>query len=163
MKDQIHFNPKMLVHEGGTKFYEVVEIWRPSASAHLLIRRWGKMSQQAYGGNTKIESFSAITSCTAMADSLKEEKRKRGYSRVYYEPFDKLKSHFLPNLEFSSLIMKNYGVDEGYQILELLSVTSSTISLEPVDAYDDAIKDSITIPIINTYVEPVRTSEWGSW
>lgn len=162
MKDQIHFNPKMLVHAGGTKFYEIVEIWRPSAEAHLLIRRWGKMSQQTYGGDARIESFSAITSCTAMAGSLLTEKRQRGYSRVYFEPFDKLKSHFSPNLEFSNLIIKNYGTGRGHEILELLSINNSELLetgyTDELDTYSDT-----AIPIVNTYVEPVRTSEWGSW
>ena len=72
--------PYYMVHEGGTKFYEVVRLTNDSNGRSIVFNRWGKVNDFHHGGGqTKQESFDNGFSADQTAIQKITEKEKRGY------------------------------------------------------------------------------------
>jgi predicted DNA-binding WGR domain protein len=160
MSDPIHITPKYYLHESGTKFYEVMEIWHPDQNRFLLVKRWGKVTARFGGGEHKIEPYLGQRACSAAADKIIHQKEGRGYART---PLDwglhagattflpstiekALKSHF-DNYAVLAGIMHQLGLEMG-----------AHMDTAVMDEADDIISEEPAV-----VPEPVRGEEWGSW
>lgn len=82
MSAKIRVRTAMLHHSGGTKFYEIVMLTNVNDGASVVLNRWGKMSDQEAGGQTKHEKFSGVGDADKAFASKETEKSKRGYARA---------------------------------------------------------------------------------
>lgn len=152
---EILIEPKYMVHEGGTKFYEVVQFYHVALHRYVLAFRWGKLSDFQGGGATKIEIHTDARKCQDAARKKIKDKSHRGYREVV-EVFG---LHGINKVDADLLPLKlgahydDKGVIEGVMSrLGLDSIYAQVV--ETIDT-DGDISDDI--------MEPVRSNDWGSW
>lgn len=153
---EILCEPKFLVHESGTKFYEVVEFYNVAAGKFVSVNRWGKIAAQHGGGETKVGQFIDICKCQDAARKKLLEKSGRGYSERtvrfgLHAGTSKIESETL-----LSELRKHYS-NEGviYTILSGLDINDS---LETVKTYSTASES-----VAEASPAFSRGEEWGSW
>lgn len=155
------------VHEGGTKFYTIIEIEDLDSTNHKshLIKIYGPLEK--YGSVTH-EEYTSSRGAYLAAESLKKKKIARGYpfaSRVELFDFrgigelqkvidDRAEEHLV--LSVAKLLKKyNAEILNGVRALMSDKVISDDYGL------DDLVGDIKAKP--TSKPEPVRNSDWGSW
>ncbi len=146
------------MHEGGTKFYEVVQLYNADARKFILVKRWGKAAARVRGGEIKVEEFSTAQRLDAAADKVIREKQGRGYSATKPDAAGALHtrggSSFASETDFGNTLSMHYGPN-GTRIREVLG-----LSLGAVNPDDD---DDDEVVVEEPQPEPDRGETWGSW
>lgn len=147
---KIHIESKFLAHEGGTKFYEVVEFWNTEQSKYVVVKRWGANGSV---GQKSIEAFSVLRKAQQHADKTISSKVSRGYEITP----SSYGLHGIGASEVSvddgainRLVRDHYG--SGEEILEELGLFEREID-----------PDEGEIVYEEPEPEPERGEEWGSW
>jgi predicted DNA-binding WGR domain protein len=145
-----------LAHEGGTKFYEVAQLYNADGGKYILVKRWGKMGQRVRGGEIKIEEYNSGSRLRVAADKALRDKQSRGYSIIKPDAGGALHTHnssYTSEAEFKDTIVMHYGPN-GPRVFANLT-GQSTYSV------DDERDDSIVVE--EPQPEPDRGNTWGSW
>lgn len=153
---EILVESRYLTHEGGTKFYEVIQLYNVSQRRFVSIRRWGKMTASDGGGDVKIESYGDVRQCQNASVKILNEKEKRGYSRAT----PPLSGLALADKIYSSRVLEKLKVhyhdrDVATQVVSLLGIHEMR-EIEDTGIIDEGI-DEPTKP------EPERGGDWASW
>jgi predicted DNA-binding WGR domain protein len=73
------------VHEGGTKFYQIIAIRSLDEKRSVLVTHWGKypgrIPDPTWGGQRKVQVFSNPNEAFVALDRQRSVKRARGYGR----------------------------------------------------------------------------------
>lgn len=151
---EILIEPRYLTHEGGTKFYEVIQLYSVIQKRFVLVRRWGKMALRNGGGETKIESFGDLRRCQQASDRILADKSKRGYSRATM-------GFGLHGVERTSADKLRAALSQHYNdrdaVEQIVSMLGSDETASHVDS-EDVIEEGFEVK-----PEPVRDADWGSW
>ncbi len=136
-----------LLHEGGTKFYEVTEFALEGTSKVGHVTRWGPMSAQDSGGQ---QQFTA----EERAAVIIKKKQRRGYTTSTSEKVTRCTlKEFLKGGTFPTSI-KNFD-RQSLNELELYFTGIGDIE----DPYDPPVFK----PKAKKEPEVVRDENWGSW
>lgn len=145
-----------LVHNGGTKFYEVAQFRCETTGRFVNVFRWGKIAfMKTGGGQTKIEVFTNSVAAEHAADKKFDEKRRGGYEVSYgggplpdRVPHDMLGIKLGDNYSDAAVIdsiTANLGLNEF-----LTGITAAPGEENEICEIDDT-------------PEPIRGEEWASW
>lgn len=156
----VNVNVQFLVHESGSKFYEIVEFACNATGRYTTVRRWGKASLAKGGGQIKYEQWGSARHQTAAAVELQAEKVnpfKAGgpyLGRAFRHVFATGKSDFEHDM-LDEVLSAHYSADPDVKeyVLNALGVFRE-------DAAPTAIKvKEAAVP----KVDPVRAQDWASW
>lgn len=154
---QITTEPRYLEHEGGTKFYEVIEFWNPDDKKFVLAKRWGKIGTV---GETMIEEFNVMRACNAAAEKILKSKMGRGYAKSASSQGFHGRGRSFTSLELWNLLETHY---------QSRAFTTKIIHQLGLDKIQGMTADGIIIDEINDIVteepgpEPDRGESWGTW
>jgi len=150
---KIHIESKFLAHEGGTKFYELVEFWNSEQGKYVVVKRWGANGSV---GQKSVEGFPVLRKAQQVADRTVSSKVNRGYnitSSSYGLHGLGVSELSVENGDLGRAIQNHYGsTDEIWEALGLFEI------LLPADDVTEA--DIISE---EPEPEPERGEEWGSW
>lgn len=147
---------KYMAHEGGTKFYEVMQFYHVEAKRFMVINRWGKIQDREHGGQIKIEKFTDVRQAQDAANQKIQEKSKRGYVPTG-APFG---LHSGPKQLKADAIRLRLG--GHYRNVELIDAIVAYLDVPDelahlaTDTADDVIEETP-----EAYVP--RGDDWASW
>jgi predicted DNA-binding WGR domain protein len=149
--------PRYLAHEGGTKFYEVIEFWNPDDKKFVMVKRWGKVGT---AGETMVEEFNVMRACNAAAEKILKAKMSRGYQRdSSTEGFHGRGRSFaerelMPALDthYRSIALTRKVID----MLNLSKIRGMEADMMIVDELSDIVVEE-------PGPEPDRGESWASW
>lgn len=153
---EILIESRYLAHEGGTKFYEVIQLYDVDRKRFVLVRRWGKVVMRNGGGDTKVESFGDLRRCQQAAGRILVEKNKRGYARA---------AAGIGGLHVVERIRSDKAAQELSGHYNDRATVSQILSMLGLD-------DEMSSPKFENVIiqegfelrpEPVRDADWGSW
>lgn len=155
----IFVKPNLLVHSGGTKFYEVIIYVNESSGKAVVVKRWGRIESRSVGGQQKFENHLNADSANKSAGKVIAEKLRGGYEIQAPDASDSLFQRRGPmeikDADFSALAVENYG-DR--------STASGLVSYLRIAEGEASASDSATQPTRKrNEPEPVRSEDWGSW
>lgn len=156
----------LMMHEGGTKFYEVVQLHAADIKQHVLIKRWGKTSALSKGGEIQVQIFGAARKAGQAADTVIRQKEGRGYAKRSVAIGLHGYGGTITNANLKSLLLDHYGRDNTVAILRefMTPLGEEKISgLEATSIWVDEIDDRGNIVIEEPPPEPERGDSWGSW
>jgi predicted DNA-binding WGR domain protein len=168
---KVAVNSRYMLHESGTKFYEIVTFSSEAMKRYVSVRRWGKISARSGGGEVKHESFGSAKQQSAAAHKLQAEKCNPKKTGGPYKPSD-AKALVIPSgvHEFQhdmldEVLRKHYSYSAiGDHVLKQLNIggQADEVSDEASDADLDHLfgKDK---KIVVPKVEPIRAQDWASW
>lgn len=152
----------LMMHEGGTKFYEVVQLHAPDIKQHVLIKRWGKTSALSKGGEIQIQTFAAARKASQAADTLIRQKEGRGYEKRSYAVGLHGYGGTITNANLKSLLLDHYGPDNTAAIFrEFMTPLGDEIKGREIT--DVWIDEADSIVSEEPPPEPERGDSWGSW
>lgn len=154
MAVEVSIESSMLVHESGTKFYEVVQLYNVAAKRFVLVRRWGKFNGVQGGGEAKVETFADVRKCQDAASKIIREKGGRGYQKR--PPQIPLTEVNVPDSEEAAEVLRPI-LRKSFDGELILNVAGQLGFSETVFA---APKVAAPTP---PEVEVVRDADWGSW
>lgn len=156
-----------LVHEGGTKFYEVARFSCVDTRRHVVVRRWSKIAGKSNGGGEiKIEIFDNLTTASRSARQVLDSKTKPSKSGGAYslhslatglgDGVDEFEHDMLP-----AVLRVHYGPQTALSIL-------TNLGLADADARDEEDREetdrlSAQMKARTPKPEPVRAADWNSW
>lgn len=154
----VHHEPAFFMHEGGTKFYEVIKFYNADAGKFVMVKRWGKSSSIHAGGEVLIEQFKSARGLDAEADKVMRDKGKRGYNPQGPTtgcPLHDRGTGFKESDDLLTQLTAHYGANADRVFRE---VTDDWTALSDAAASDDddVISEEPT-------PEPDRGDTWGSW
>ena len=76
----ITIESKFMMHESGSKFYEIITLNAADIGQHIVVKRWGKASAQNGGGEIQVHTYPSARKAGAAADTVKRQKEGRGYA-----------------------------------------------------------------------------------
>ena len=154
---KITTEPRYLEHEGGTKFYEVIEFWNTDAKKFVMVKRWGKMGTV---GETMIEEFNVMRACNAAAEKILKSKMGRGYSKQSSTHGFHSRSSSLTPTELARLLGAHYSSTHFTQKviahLNLDKIQGMEADMMIVDELSDIVSEE-------PGPEPDRGESWASW
>lgn len=145
----------MLHHVGGTKFYEVTKIFTDGGE-HVVVYRWGKMSEVATGGQCKVEGPFPSGTAAVLTQRKLSEKRKRGYADA--DGYSITSSSFdgeVARLKLNELF------DDSRAVTLIMSGLGLTDILSASDVNHLFGRDDIVVEEPEPEIE--RGEEWASW
>ncbi len=155
MAVEVSIESSMLVHESGTKFYEVVQLYNVAAKRFVLVRRWGKLNSSLLGGGeAKVETFADVRKCQDAASKIVREKGGRGYEKR--PPQIPLTEANVPDSEQAAEVLRPI-LRKSFDGELILNVAGQLGFSETAFA---APKVEMRTP---PEVEVVRDADWGSW
>lgn len=155
---KITTEPRYLEHEGGTKFYEVIEFWNPDDKKFVLVKRWGKIGTT---GETMIEEFNVMRACNAAAEKILKSKMSRGYAKSSSSEGIHGRSRSFAENEVMPILDTHYKstpfIRKVIDQLNLNKIQGMTADMMIVDELADDIVVEEPGP------EPDRGESWASW
>jgi predicted DNA-binding WGR domain protein len=152
----------LLMHEGGTKFYEVVQLHAPDIKQHLLIKRWGKTSALSKGGEIQTQMFGAARKAGQATETILRQKEGRGYQKRTYSVGLHGYGGTITNDNLKSLLLDHYGPDNTAAILrEFMTELGNELKGKEITGIWVDEADSIVSE--EPPPEPERGESWGSW
>lgn len=162
-EDQTTFEPFLLHHEGGTKFYEVITFNNPDVGLHFVVQRWGSMTHVRSGGAVKVHSTPSARAALSYAEKTIKSKQGRGYSQVSSaHRLHGLKRNFDSLASFQAALATHYTSTQLGEINHAIKHKIGGIEVDRVwvDEAGDAIAaQPATVPV----PEIRRGDDWGSW
>jgi predicted DNA-binding WGR domain protein len=149
----INFDAKFLLHDGGTKFYEVVRFSRRDRAKACVVKRWGKNSAVFGGGECKIES-NVASAVDRVASITISSKLKRGYS----EAFPPTRFGLYQTVEHVDDAVLRSVLAEHYKDNHIVDMICSQMTDEATS--EESISEII---IEEPPLAMERGMEWGSW
>lgn len=158
-----------LMHEGGTKFYEVMLLHTVEHSMHLLIKRWGKTSAIHGGGEIQIAQFPNARKAQSAADTLISQKRSRGYERQggatigLHGYGGEITGGSAGNIH--GLLAAHYGKLNAAAIVREFApeLAHELRGREITGVWIDELGDVVSEGAKEPAPEPERGEGWGSW
>ena len=160
----ILIDAQMLLHEGGTKFYEVISYWNEDTKKGIYVKRWGKVSaRDSGGGQIDIRdgvTFLDFSSVKQKALDIIRSKKNRGYDTdSMYKPrkgglYD---SSPMSEGQFDGQVARHYNATSADKVRLALGLSSSGAVNSEAIPVDDQIQSEVT----ETEVD--RGEEWASW
>jgi predicted DNA-binding WGR domain protein len=154
---QITTEPRYLEHEGGTKFYEVVELWNPDDKKFVLVKRWGKIGTT---GETMVEEFNVMRACNAAAEKILKSKMGRGYAKSSTSEGIHGRARSLSAKELMPLLDSHYKsapfTRKVMDYLHLNKIQGMEAHMMIVDELSDIVSEE-------PGPEPDRGESWGTW
>ena len=148
----------LLMHEGGTKFYETMVFHAPDAGQHILVRRWGKESALTAGGEIKFVVLPNARKAQSAAHTVITQKEGRGYEKR--STFHGLHGYggIIDRSNLESLLRAHYGAANAKLILNefIPELRGTQVTGAIIDEADDIV-------IEEPAPEPERGETWGSW
>lgn len=148
----------LLMHEGGTKFYETMLLHIPDAGQHFFIKRWGKTSALSAGGEIQLVELPNARKAQAAAHTVIKQKEGRGYAKRgvaiglhgYGGTIDR------SNVE--AQLTTHYGAANAALILRefIPELRGTQASGTIIDEASDIVSEEPA-------PEPERGDTWGSW
>ena len=149
----IHIEPRYLAHEGGTKFYEVIQFHNLDEKRFVVVKRWGPMGKS---GEVKIDSYPTLRKAQQEADKIIRSKEGRGYALAKSTSgFHGLATDDLDATEMKRRLGVHYRSDHANIIASNLCLRDDEIVADDSDQDDVVIEEPAP--------EPERGEEWGSW
>jgi predicted DNA-binding WGR domain protein len=149
--------PRYFEHEGGTKFYEVIQFHHLDKKCWVMVKRWGKLSA---AGETMVESFSSARACQAAAEKIIKSKTGRGYLKTSsHEGFHGRGTSYSES-ELLSAAVKHYGLEFGRRLAADLKIGDEIRGKELTQVWMDEAAD---IVCEEPAPEPDRGESWASW
>jgi hypothetical protein len=148
---------ELMVHEGGTKFYEIITFGSVEKETYLEVRRWGKtLYMRRGGGQTSVIKHRTLAD---MLDSARKQggaKHKGGYQRDNSSKFGLIdgKDSFTQD-EFLSQLSSGLHYEDASLIARLISELAVDAK-----AAEPTVKP-VTEPVFEPSVD--RGEAWGSW
>lgn len=151
----------MRVHNGGSKFYEIISLWNGDNDRGVLIKRWGKVAQINSGGQTQMDEFTGQGQMDREFRGTAVEKGRRGYTEV-------------PATGPSRQIWL-IGDDKTLRLAKPLEVQEALVEHYQVKSQADSIMQALNmryVPGIEVpedavwspeEPQPDRGESWGSW
>lgn len=155
---EVVIESKLMEHEGGTKFYEVVQFINASGRRFAAVYRWGKMSAIRGGGETKVDRFTDARRCNEAARKKVNEKSGRGYS----EARASFGLHPVSSLKVDDSLRLKLG--EHYHDTETIDAIMNALGVDDVltgSNADVALTDDVVVE--EPAPEPERGDDWASW
>jgi len=147
----IHIEPRYLAHEGGTKFYEVIQFYNVDAKKFVVAKRWGAMGKS---GEVKIDAYPTQRKAQQEAEKIIRSKEGRGYAIASKNSgLHGLSTDSLGNDELSRQLRNHYRSDYANAIASGLLIEE----VEAISVEEDDVVVEEPMP------EPERGEEWGSW
>lgn len=153
----------LLMHEGGTKFYEVVTLHAADIKQHLLIKRWGKTSAMSRGGEIQIQMFGAARKAGQASDTVLRQKEKRGYAKRGIAFGLHGYGGTLTNENLKGLLLDHYGADNTVAILREFMTPLGEDKIRGLEATSIWVDEVNDIVSEEPEPEPERGDSWGSW
>lgn len=152
----------LLMHEGGTKFYETMLLHIPDAGQHFFIKRWGKTSALSAGGEIQFVVLPNARKAQAAAHTVIKQKEGRGYAKRgvaiglhgYGGTIDR------SNVE--AQLTTHYGAANAALILRefIPELRNELKGKEITGIWVDEASDIVSE---EPAPEPERGDTWGSW
>lgn len=164
-EDQTTFEPFLLHHEGGTKFYEVITFNNPDLGLHFVVQRWGSMAHVRKGGAIKVHSTPSARAALSYAEKTIKSKQSRGYSQVSStHQLHGIKRNFDSLASFHAALATHYTPTQlgeiNLAIKHKHKVAGFGIDRVWVDEAGDVI---VAAPPSAPAPEIQRDDNWGSW
>ena len=159
----ITVNLGLMVHESGSKFYEIAAFSCEAMNSFLTVRRWGKVgSAKTGGGELKMERWSSERQAVSHMDKV--FKARDGYSfhhGSYYSSGLGTGMHQIEHGFLSAALLHHYeSPNTARAILTDLRLTNSNLTdLRLTDTAKVPEKAAVFVPP----PKPVRGESWGSW
>lgn len=149
-----------MLHEGGTKFYEIVLLNAADLKKFLVIKRWGKTEARKGGGETQVIEYPTPRAALVAAEKLREDKAKRGYQITGAMHGFGARSAFTGTDDIRSAVKghytKHWPMVLGHLGLDVIQGHEATMMI--VDELD-----SSDVVFEQPPPEPDRGDSWGSW
>lgn len=151
----IIIEPKYMVHEEGTKFYEVITFWNDTLKRGVLVKRWSKVANARGGGECKIEPIADVRKLHETKQKTLNDKGKRGYgfNNFVFGLHDEAGAK--SDDKAANLINYHYKNGENYQIFQALGIEQF--------AKAEGSQEQDEVVILEPTPEPERGDTWGSW
>lgn len=146
-----------LTHEGGTKFYEVALFSCATTKRFITVRRWGKMTGAAGGGEVKIEMFSDATAARRDMNTIIASKTKRGYVTDTFNHSLRSGNDTFEHDMLVEALTKHYGFATADAVLEKLGV-----GINSATVCDEEDAEAVAFAAAPK-PEPKRSADWNSW
>ena len=157
MSKEIQSAPRYLEHEGGTKFYEVIEFWNVAASKFVLAKRWGKVGTV---GETMTDVFTTMRACNAAAEKILKSKMGRGYSKSESTIGFHTRNNSFSPADFERLLATHY---QSRPFTGLIMDALSLNRIQGMSADTMIIDELSDIVLEEPGPEPDRGESWASW
>ncbi len=152
----------MLLHEGGTKFYEVISYWNDDTKNGACVKRWGKIGLRDGGGEIQIVGSGAFdfTGVKNEASKIIRAKMNRGYAKDSQYKARKgglYDSSPMSEGQFDGQVARHYNATSADKVRSALGLSGSGVVNSEAIPADDQIQSELTEP------EVERGEEWASW
>jgi predicted DNA-binding WGR domain protein len=169
---QVEIRPEFMGHEGGTKFYEIVQFHNNAGGRHATVFRWGKMGEAGNGGGqVKIERCASSGSAITAAAKKRSEKSGRGYQNLItgYGLFKLGAGKKAAGTTANSFNVANAEMREklaGHYDLKTVEAIMNALGFDSAMSETAEIRATFgkSVPaFVEPKPEPVRGADWGSW
>jgi len=151
---EILVESEYLDHQGGTKFYEVVQLLNVEKKSFVVINRWGKIAERAGGGQVKIEKYRDARQCHEAARKKLDSKRHREY-------FNSVLKHGLHDCQKVDSDTLPLWLGEHYRDTDNIDRILGELGVaNVVGQILDEVNDII---VEEPAPEIIRGDDWGSW
>lgn len=154
-----YFYAEGAVHEGGSKYYQVIRVGSNRFGRSAVITHWGKMHPGApkepkHHGQTKVEYLT--NSGVYVAKSHISRKSKNGYGGSKGGLWNKTANfEFEDQTDFEIAVHSWFSKEDAMTIIQ--HICGMTELIEPIDKVEDV---TAAAPV----VDPATKSEnWGTW
>lgn len=150
-----------LLHESGTKFYEVVQLYNADERKFVLVKRWGKVAARVRGGEIKVEEYQSALKLDAAAAKVVRDKESRGYAQTKPDTAGALHNRngsYTSEKEFAGTVNMHYGPNGSRVESAILGHAHGASA-----SSDDDDEDSSDVVVEEPQPEPDRGETWGSW
>lgn len=149
-----------MLHEGGTKFYEITLLNAADLGKFLVIRRWGKIGARSTGGEIQIATHATPRAALLDAEKLKNDKTKRGYyikdaTHGFGARFSATGTDDILNA------IKRHYVTHWPMVVQHLGMDGDKITGKSADFM--VVDEMADIVVEEPAPEPERGENWGSW
>lgn len=162
-EDQTTFEPFLLYHEGGTKFYEVITFNNPDVGLHFVVQRWGSMAHVRGGGAIKVHSTPSARAALSYAEKTVKSKQNRGYSQVSStHQLHGVKRNFDSLASFHAALATHYTPAQLGEINHAIKHKIGGVKVDRIwldEAGEPIAAQPATVPV----PEIQRGDNWGSW
>lgn len=151
-------DPRYLEHDGGTKFYEVIEFWNTDDKKFVLVKRWGKIGTL---GETMVEFFGTMRACNSAAEKILKSKMGRGYEKTSSVEGFHGRGRSFTETELIALLGTHYRSKPfTTKVVDGLGLNALIQGLEIDTVVFDEASDVV---VEEPGPEPDRGESWASW
>lgn len=160
MSEVFEFSVQRSVHDGGTKYYQVIGI-RASSGHGIVVTHYGRHApgfphEPKNHGQCKIERLPSCVASTAI--SRRRAKEKRGYS-AWSEKIDRS----IAADELLTKVREWFSADDERIIMQYMTGTA-VMDMSPVSEpkFIEPSLDKVKITAAPV-IEAPKSAEWGTW